>query len=52
LSMFYRIDLLVFNRLFVLKVVSIKFDSLGHLGMPLVDLSMNNLIGKAYLRFY
>jgi hypothetical protein len=58
-SIFYQINLLVFNRLFVLRVVLIKFDPLVPLGLSLVKsnllldwLDINNLIGKVRLRFY
>jgi hypothetical protein len=48
-----RIDLLVFNHLFILRAVSIKFDLLEPLGLSSVKpeflldwLGMNGLLGK------
>jgi hypothetical protein len=59
LSIFYRIDLLVFYLSSVPRAGSIKFDPLGHSVLPLVkfDLlvdwsNMNGLVYKACLKFY
>jgi hypothetical protein len=59
LSIFCRVDLLVFNLSSVPRIVSIKFNPLRHLGMSsiksdlLMDRSgMNSLVGKLCLRFY
>jgi hypothetical protein len=59
LSMFYRIDILVFNQLFILRTVSIRFDPLGDSRMSSIKsdillawLDTNILIGKICLIFY
>jgi hypothetical protein len=54
-----QIDLLVFDRLFVSRIISIKFDPLGPSGLPSIKfnlvldhLSMNGVGGEVSLRLY
>jgi hypothetical protein len=59
LNMFHRVDLLVFDRLFVPRAVSVMLDLLGPSWPPMVmfgllleRLSVNSLVVEASLRFY
>jgi hypothetical protein len=57
--MFCRVYLLVFDRSFILRAVSLKFDYLGPSGLSMVNsdllldwLDINHILGETHLRFY
>jgi hypothetical protein len=57
--MLHQLDLLVFDQSAILIIISVKCDTLGPSGLPLVKIdilldwpNMKDLVGEAGLSFY